>query len=146
MGILQDLKDKVMGTEKQNKEASERMKKEDAKSPDTTQAKVNKVVGYKKGGKVKKMAFGGLSGALSNATNNATNAIASTRSTPVGLGALGSGPNQSRPGRGPGLGALGRGGPGVGGMAMKKGGSVKSSASKRADGIAVKGKTRGKIV
>jgi hypothetical protein len=27
----------------------------------------------------------------------------------------------------------------------KKGGSVKSSASKRADGIAVKGKTRGKI-
>jgi hypothetical protein len=28
---------------------------------------------------------------------------------------------------------------------MKKGGMVKSSASKRADGIAVKGKTRGKI-
>jgi hypothetical protein len=27
----------------------------------------------------------------------------------------------------------------------KKGGMVKSSASKRADGIAVKGKTRGKI-
>lgn len=50
MGMLQDLKDKVMGTEKQNKEASERMKKEDTKSPDTTQAKVNKIVGYKKGG------------------------------------------------------------------------------------------------
>jgi hypothetical protein len=29
---------------------------------------------------------------------------------------------------------------------MKKGGSVKSSASKRADGIATKGKTRGKMV
>ena len=29
--------------------------------------------------------------------------------------------------------------------AMKKGGMVKSSASKRADGIAVKGKTKGKI-
>jgi hypothetical protein len=29
---------------------------------------------------------------------------------------------------------------------FKKGGSVKSSASKRADGIAVKGKTRGKMV
>ena len=29
---------------------------------------------------------------------------------------------------------------------MKKGGSVKSSASKRADGCAVKGKTRGKMV
>ena len=50
MGILQDLKDKIMGTEEQNKAASERMKKEDAKSPDTVQAKVNKVVGYKKGG------------------------------------------------------------------------------------------------
>ena len=30
--------------------------------------------------------------------------------------------------------------------AMKKGGMVKSSASKRADGIAIKGKTRGKMV
>lgn len=50
MGVLQDLKDKVMGTEAQNKAASDRMKKEDAKSPDTAQAKVNKVVGYKKGG------------------------------------------------------------------------------------------------
>ena len=29
---------------------------------------------------------------------------------------------------------------------MKKGGSVRSSASKRADGCAVKGKTRGKFV
>ncbi len=31
-------------------------------------------------------------------------------------------------------------------MGMKKGGVVKSSASKRADGIATKGKTRGKMV
>ena len=52
MGILQDLKDKIMGTEEQNKAASERMKKEDAKSPDTVQAKVNKIVGYKSGGSV----------------------------------------------------------------------------------------------
>jgi hypothetical protein len=29
---------------------------------------------------------------------------------------------------------------------MKKGGMVKSSASKRADGVAVKGKTRGRMV
>lgn len=50
MGVIQDLKDKVMGTEAQNKAASERMKKEDEKNPDTVQAKVNKVVGYKKGG------------------------------------------------------------------------------------------------
>jgi hypothetical protein len=53
MGVLQELKDKVLGTEKQNKEASERMKAEDAKNPDTTQAKVNKVLGYRKGGYVR---------------------------------------------------------------------------------------------
>jgi hypothetical protein len=29
---------------------------------------------------------------------------------------------------------------------MKKGGMVKSSASKRADGIAIKGKTKGRVV
>lgn len=34
----------------------------------------------------------------------------------------------------------------MGGRRMAKGGSVKSSASKRADGCAVKGKTRGKFV
>lgn len=57
MGMLDDLKEKaleakekLMGTAEQNKAASDRMKKEDAKSPDTVQAKVNKVVGYKKGG------------------------------------------------------------------------------------------------
>lgn len=44
MGIFQDLKDKVMGTEEQNKAASERMAKEDAKNPDTAQAKVNRAV------------------------------------------------------------------------------------------------------
>jgi hypothetical protein len=32
------------------------------------------------------------------------------------------------------------------GRRMKKGGKVKSSASKRADGIAKKGKTRGRVV
>ena len=32
------------------------------------------------------------------------------------------------------------------GKGMKKGGSVKSSASKRADGIAMKGKTKGRMV
>ena len=31
-------------------------------------------------------------------------------------------------------------------IGKKKGGSIKSSASKRADGIAMKGKTRGKMV
>ena len=32
------------------------------------------------------------------------------------------------------------------GAAMKKGGMVKSSASKRADGCAIRGKTKGKMV
>jgi hypothetical protein len=58
MGVIQDLKDKVMGTEAQNKAASERMKKEDEKNPDTVQAKVNKVVGYKKGGSASSRADG----------------------------------------------------------------------------------------
>ena len=58
MGVIQDLKDKIMGTEEQNKAASERMKKEDAKNPDTVQAKVNKVVGYKKGGSASARADG----------------------------------------------------------------------------------------
>lgn len=31
-------------------------------------------------------------------------------------------------------------------MGMKKGGSVKSSASRRADGIATKGKTKGRMI
>lgn len=58
MGILQDLKDKVMGTKEQNEAAAKRMKAEDVKSPDTTQAKVNKVVGYKKGGTASSRADG----------------------------------------------------------------------------------------
>jgi hypothetical protein len=36
--------------------------------------------------------------------------------------------------------------PAAPGMGMKKGGKVKSSASKRADGIAQRGKTKGKII
>jgi hypothetical protein len=73
-GVLKTFKDKVMGTEEQNQAAKERMRKMDEKDPDSTQAKVNKALG------------------------------------------------------------------------MKKGGMIKSSASKRADGCAVKGKTRGKMV
>jgi len=80
MGIIQDLKDKVMGTAEQNKAAEERMKAEDAKSPDTVQAKVNKAV---------------------------------EKITPV---------------------------------KKRAGGTIRSSASKRADGIASKGKTKGRII
>jgi hypothetical protein len=48
--VAKDLKNKVMGTPEQNAKASAEMKAQDAKSPDTAQAKVNKVLGYKKGG------------------------------------------------------------------------------------------------
>lgn len=65
--ILQDLKDKVMGTKEQNEKAKKEMAEQDAKSPDTVQAKVNRMidkikpvekkkggsVGYKSGGKVR---------------------------------------------------------------------------------------------
>jgi hypothetical protein len=81
--MLQDLKDKVMGTEEQNAKAKKEMAEQDAKNPDTTQAKVNRMVE-----KIKP-------------------------SEPV---------------------------------KKAKGGMIKSSASKRADGCAVKGKTRGRIV
>jgi hypothetical protein len=83
MGILQDLKDKVMGTEEQNAKAKKEMAEQDAKNPDTTQAKVNRMVE-----KIKP-------------------------SEPV---------------------------------KKAKGGMIKSSASKRADGCAIKGKTRGRMV
>lgn len=66
--ILQDLKDKVMGTKEQNEKAKKEMAEQDAKSPDTVQAKVNRMIdkvkpvekkkggmckGYKAGGKVR---------------------------------------------------------------------------------------------
>jgi hypothetical protein len=52
-GVLQTLKDKVMGTEEQNQIAKERMRKMDEKNPDSAQAKINKALGMKKGGRVK---------------------------------------------------------------------------------------------
>jgi hypothetical protein len=59
MGIIQDLKDKLMGTKEQNKAAEDRMKQEDAKNPDTTQAKVNRVVEKIKPSEPVKKAKGG---------------------------------------------------------------------------------------
>jgi hypothetical protein len=46
------IKDKVLGTKEQNEESTERMRKMDEKNPDSSQAKVNKALGMKKGGKV----------------------------------------------------------------------------------------------
>jgi hypothetical protein len=65
--LVQDFKDKVLGTKAQNDKARKEMAEQDAKNPDTTQAKVNRMidkikpeekkaggtVGYKKGGKVR---------------------------------------------------------------------------------------------
>jgi hypothetical protein len=70
MEILKKLKENLMGTEEQNEKAKKDMAEQDAKNPDTTQAKVNRMiemikptkepvkkkmggsVGYKSGGKV----------------------------------------------------------------------------------------------
>jgi hypothetical protein len=63
--IFQDLKDKVMGTKEQNEKAKKEMAEQDAKNPDTTQAKVNRMIdkikpeGKKKGGMCKSYATGG---------------------------------------------------------------------------------------
>jgi hypothetical protein len=51
-GVLQTLKDKVLGTKEQNEEAASRMRKMDEKNPDSAQAKTNKALGMKKGGMV----------------------------------------------------------------------------------------------
>ena len=46
------IRDKVLGTKEQNEESTERMRKMDEKNPSSSQAKVNKILGMKKGGKV----------------------------------------------------------------------------------------------
>jgi hypothetical protein len=65
--LVQDFKDKVLGTKAQNDKARKEMAEQDAKDPDTTQAKVNRMIDkikpeeknkggtvvYKKGGKVR---------------------------------------------------------------------------------------------
>ncbi len=54
-GIGKRLKDNVMGTPEQNEKAKKEMAEQDAKNPDTTQAKVNRMikpVEKKAGGKV----------------------------------------------------------------------------------------------
>jgi hypothetical protein len=55
-GVLQTLKEKVMGTEEQNQAAKERMRNMDEKNPESAQAKVNKALGMKKGGMIKSSA------------------------------------------------------------------------------------------
>jgi hypothetical protein len=104
-GVLQTFKDKVMGTDEQNQAAKERMRKMDEKNPDSAQAKVNKALGMKSGGKVKDPTM--------------TYQTYSKTGKPSGMKTV----------------------------TVKKasGGSV-SSASKRGDGCAIKGKTKGRMV
>jgi hypothetical protein len=83
MDIFKKLKDNVMGTPEQNEKAKKEMAEQDAKSPDTTQAKVNRMV------------------------------------------------EKVKPTKEP---------------VKKAKGGVVGSASKRADGCAIKGKTRGRMV
>lgn len=59
MSILQDLKDKVLGTPEQNEKARKEMAEQDAKYPDTTQAKVNRMVEKIKPSEPVKKAKGG---------------------------------------------------------------------------------------
>ena len=59
MSILQKLKDNVMGTEEQNEKARKEMAEQDAKYPDTTQAKVNRMVDKIKPSEPVKKAKGG---------------------------------------------------------------------------------------
>jgi arginine repressor len=44
MDALKKLKDNVMGTPEQNEKAKKEMAEQDAKNPDTTQAKVNRMI------------------------------------------------------------------------------------------------------
>ena len=46
------MKEGLLGTDEQNKDAKERMRKMDEKNPNSAQAKVNKALGMKSGGKV----------------------------------------------------------------------------------------------
>jgi hypothetical protein len=59
MSILQKLKDNVMGTPEQNEKAKKEMAEQDAKNPDTTQAKVNRMVEKIKSSEPVKKAKGG---------------------------------------------------------------------------------------
>jgi hypothetical protein len=99
------LKDNLMGTDEQNQAAKDRMRKMDEKNPESAQAKVNKALGMKSGGKVKDPTM--------------TYQTYSKTGKPAGMKTV----------------------------TVKKasGGSV-SSASKRGDGCAIKGKTKGRMV
>jgi hypothetical protein len=117
MEMLKTLKDKVMGTDEQNKAASERMRKMDEKNPDTTQAKVNRMVNKKPSNEEllapMQAAFDKYEKKKAEAKTKAKEEKDTSRSESMTMDE----------------------------MKMRAGGKV-SSASKRADGCAIRGKTR----
>ena len=140
MEMLKTLKDKVMGTDEQNKAAAERMKNNPMEQKfqkmmgnAPKDEKEVKPVEKAKGGKVKRYAEGGLEGAASDSIKKGAMAgLEDAMSGPGKKGAMaGLEDAMSGPGK---KGAMA-------GLGMKAGGKV-SSASKRADGCAIRGKTR----
>ena len=110
-----------MGTEEQNEKAKKDMAEQDAKNPDTTQAKVNRMIGKKPNNEEllapMQAAFDKYEKKKAEAKEKNKQEKEASRSKSMTMDE----------------------------MNMKTGGKV-SSASKRADGCVVKGKTRGRIV
>ena len=155
----------VMGTPEQNEEAQKRMDERDKKNPDSMPAKINKVVktvtGKKKGGSVKKMAMGGNVPAYAQPYVNAMQPKAPAITPQSAAMAQKFGPSQGAPGMAVGTpvgpapapsaamrqkfgppGRIAKGAPKMMG-GMKNGGMT---ASRRGDGIAQRGKTKGRMV
>jgi hypothetical protein len=160
------LYENVMGTPEQNAAAKKRMEERDKKNPDSMPAKINKaaeaVTGKKKGGSVKKMAMGGNVPAYAQPYVNAMQPKAPAITPQSAAMAQKFGPSMSVAGAppvgspvgpapapsaamrqkfGP-PGRIAKGAPKMMG-GMKNGGMT---ASKRGDGIAQKGKTKGRMV
>jgi hypothetical protein len=139
MEMLKALKDKIMGTDEQNKAASERMKNNPMEKKfqkmmgnEPKDEKEAKPVEKAKGGKVKRYAEGGLEDAASDSIKKGAMA---------GLEDAASGPGKKGAMAGLKDAMSAEKGAMAGGVGMKSGGKV-SSASKRADGCAIRGKTR----
>ena len=154
MEALKTLKDKIMGTDEQNKAASERMKNNPMEKKfqkmvgnEPKDEKEAKPVEKAKGGKVKKYAEGGLEDTMSSlgrkgAMAGLKDAASVKKGAMTGLEDATSVEKGAMAGLKDAASGPGRKGAMAGGVGMKAGGMIKSSASKRADGCAIRGKTR----
>jgi hypothetical protein len=153
MEMLKTLKDKIMGTDEQNKAASERMKNNPMEKKfqkmmgnEPKDEKEVKPVEKAKGGKVKKYAEGGLEDTMSSlgkkgAMAGLKDAMSAEKGAMAGLKDVMSAEKGAMAGLEDAASGPGKRGAMAGGVGMKKGGKV-SSASKRADGCCIRGKTR----